>query len=85
MPSKPTPKKRKATKSRRGGKINFSDFRPEDYLTTEKSIRAFTAESEKYGADVAFVAIVDDIATRARKRLMAIRARKKAPVAKRSS
>jgi hypothetical protein len=83
MPSKPTSKKRKATKSRRGGKINFSDFRPEDYLKTETSIRAFEVASEKDAADAAFVAIVEDIASRARKLLKAARARKQRRVAKR--
>ncbi len=80
MTSKRTTTKRiarKPTKRRRGGKINFSDFRPEDYLKTEESIRAFEVACEKDDTDVAFIAIVNDIASRARKLLKIVRSRTK--------
>lgn len=78
MPSKPSTKKRKArkpTEGRRDAKINFSDFEAEDYLKTEESIRAFEIASA--GGDAEFMAIVDDIAGRARKRLRVARSRTK--------
>jgi DNA-binding phage protein len=80
MPSKPTKKKRKARKpaaARRDRKINFSDFQVEDYLKTEESIRAFETASEADSGDTAFMAIVNDIASRARKRLKVARTRTK--------
>lgn len=78
MPSKPSTKKRKVRKpaeGRRDAKINFSDFEAEDYLKTEASIRAFEIASA--GGDAELMAIVDDIAGRARKRLKVARSRTK--------
>jgi hypothetical protein len=80
MPSRPSTKKRKARKpapGRREGKINFFDFQAEDYLKTEESIRAFETASEADSGDAAFMAIVNDIASRARKRLKIVRPRAK--------
>ena len=80
MTNKAATKKRKARKPAKSGrveKINFSDFQAEDYLKTEESIRSFEVASEKDSADPAFLAIVDDIAGRARKRLKVVRPRTK--------
>jgi len=80
MPGKAATKKRKARKPAKSGrveKINFSDFQAEDCLKTEESIRSFEAASEKDSADPAFLEIVNDIASRARKRLKGDRPRTK--------